>query len=148
MKKGVNMKKIFVSGTYDILHAGHIQFFKEARALGDYLIVSCCSNKNLLLYKGRRGSMPEDNKKILLESVRYIDKVIIGSDDGGIWDFVPAFLKEKPDMLVVTEDDKHTADKKKFCQEHGVEFIILPKTPPAATSISTTEIIKNIKGVI
>ena len=37
------MKKVFVSGCYDILHAGHLQFFEEARALGDYLIVSFAS---------------------------------------------------------------------------------------------------------
>ena len=50
-------KKVFVSGTYDILHAGHIQFFKEAKALGGFLIVSFCSSKNLELYKGRKSSI-------------------------------------------------------------------------------------------
>ncbi len=144
------MKKIFVSGTYDILHAGHIQFFKEAKELGDFLVVSFCSEKNLLLYKNRHSSVPDDNKKILLESIRYVDKVVIGSDDGGVWDFAPAFIEEKPDMLVVTTDDKYAEQKKKFCEEHSVEFKILPKTPPIATSVSTSSILKNIinNGVV
>lgn len=136
--------KIFVSGTYDILHAGHIQFFKEAKALGDYLVVSFCSSKNLELYKGRKGSLPDDNKKILLEAICYIDKVVIGNDDGGIWDFVPKFLLEKPDILVITVDDKYIDEKKKFCEEHNVKFVILPKTLPDATPTCTSDIIKRI----
>ncbi len=138
------MKKVFISGSYDILHAGHIQFFKEAKALGDYLVVSFCSGKNLELYKSRKSSMPDDNKKILLESIRYIDKVVIGTDDGGVWDFIPAFLTEKPDMLVVTTDDKYIEEKKKFCEEHKVKFIVLPKTLPKATPVSTSGILKGI----
>lgn len=138
------MKKIFVSGTYDILHAGHIQFFKEAKSIGDYLIVSFCSDKNLMVYKGRHSCMPDDNKKILLESIRYIDKVIVGDDDGGIWDFVPAFLAEKPDILVVTEDDKHADEKREFCKKNGADFIILSKNRPTDTAVSTSGIIKKI----
>lgn len=139
------MKKVFVSGTYDILHAGHIQFFKEAKALGDYLIVSFCSSKNLELYKGRTSAIPDDNKKILLESIRYIDKVVIGSDDGGVWDFLPAFIVEKPNILVVTEDDKYAEEKRIFCKSKKVKFVVLPKTLPMATPISTSGIRENIK---
>lgn len=138
-------KKIFVSGTYDILHAGHIQFFKEAKELGDYLIVSFCSNKNLKLYKGRVGAIPDDNKKILLEAIRYVDKVYIGTDDGGIWDFVPSFIVERPDVLAVTTDDRYAEEKRKFCLEHGAQLVILSKTPPIATQTCTSQIIKKIK---
>ena len=144
------MKKVFVSGTYDLLHAGHIQFFKEAKALGDYLVVSFCSNANLLKYKGRHSCMPDDNKKVLLESIRYIDKVIIGNDDGGVFDFVEAFIDEEPDILVVTTDDTHAEEKRKFCQDYAVKFVVLPKTLPEATPVSSFGIIKNIieQGII
>ena len=152
--------KVFVSGTYDILHAGHIQFFKEAKQWGMKnsprpgvgevgkvdLIVSFCSEANLKLYKGRRSSMPDDNKMILLQAICYVDRAYIGTDDGGVWDFVPAFLAEKPDVLIVTEDDKYADEKARFCKEHGTMLVILPKTPPAATPVSTTSIISNIKG--
>lgn len=140
--------KVFVSGCYDILHAGHIQFFKEAKELGDSLVVSFCSEKNLLLYKGRKSSLPDDNKQILLESIRYVDKVYKGSDDGGVWDFITAFLRERPNVLVVTEDDKHTKEKRKFCEERDCRLVVLPKTPPIATPTSTSEIISNIKESI
>ena len=138
------MKKVFVSGTYDLLHAGHIQFFEEARALGDYLIVSFCSDSNLLKYKGRRSCMPDDNKKVLLETLRCVDKVVMGDEAGGIWDFVPAFLTLKPDILATTTDDKHIDEKKKFCEDCGATLIVLPKTPPMATPTTSFTIIKNI----
>lgn len=156
--------KIFVSGTYDILHAGHIQFFKEAKEWGmknepplqtgemlrkTDLIVSFCSDANLVLYKGRHSSMPDDNKQVVLEAIQYVDRVYLGTDNGGIWDFVPAFLAEKPDILVVTTDDKHIEEKEKFCKEHGAKLVVLPKTPPVATPTCTSEIISNIlKGRI
>lgn len=138
------MKTVFVSGTYDLLHAGHVQFFKEARSLGDFLIVSFCSDLNLLKYKGRRSCMPDDNKKVLLESIRYVDKVVSGDDGGGIWDFAPAFLSLKPNILAVTIDDKNIDEKRKFCEEHGAQLVVLPKTLPLATPTTTYTIIKQI----
>lgn len=144
------MIKIFVSGTYDLLHAGHVQFFKEARSLGDFLVVSFCSDLNLLKYKGRRSCMPDDNKKVLLESIRYVDKVYVGTDDGGVWDFVPVFLAEKPNILAITTDDKHADEKRQFCEKYGAQLIILPKTPPLATPTTSFTIIKQIinQGVV
>lgn len=52
------MKKVFISGCYDILHGGHIQFFKEARALGDHLTVCFASDNVLWEHKKRRTSIP------------------------------------------------------------------------------------------
>ena len=61
--------KIFVSGFYDIIHAGHIQFFREARSLGDCLIVSFASGQVLWKSKRRKPSIPDDHKKVILESL-------------------------------------------------------------------------------
>ena len=60
------MKKIFVSGCYDILHAGHIQFFEEARALGDHLTVSFASEDVLWFHKRRKPAIPDAHKKALI----------------------------------------------------------------------------------
>ncbi len=65
------MKKVFVSGCYDILHAGHIQFFTEAKALGDHLTVCFASDKVLWAHKRRRSSIPEDHKKAVFRRYRW-----------------------------------------------------------------------------
>ena len=89
------MKKVFVSGCYDIVHAGHIQFFEEARALGDYLIVSFASEPVLWHHKQRKPSIPDEHKKVLLESLRMVDKVILGTGMKKGLDFEEEFLQER-----------------------------------------------------
>lgn len=74
--------KVFVSGCYDILHGGHIQFFTEAKELGDYLIVSFASDAVLAKHKaGRRSSIPTEHKKSLISSFRMVDEVVVGEGD-------------------------------------------------------------------
>ena len=138
------MKKVFVSGCYDILHAGHVEFFKQAKALGDYLIVSFASDAVLQKYKGRKSALPEAHKKYLLESISFVDEVVMGDNlDDPIFDFKDAFIKMKPDILVATEDDKNSDKKREFCKRHGAEYVQLPKDLTFET-ISTTEIRKRI----
>lgn len=71
------MKPVFVSGCYDIMHVGHLQFFSEARALGDRLVVSFASDAVLLAHKQRSSSLPEEHKKALIESLRMVDEDVI-----------------------------------------------------------------------
>lgn len=139
------MKKVFVSGCYDILHGGHIEFFNQAKALGDYLIVSFAGDKSLELHKHKKTSIPEAHKRKILESLRMVDEVVMGDylDELGM-DFKEHFLRIKPDILAVTEDDKYGEQKIALCKEIGAEYIILPKNLDF-DKISTTEIIKNIK---
>lgn len=140
------MKKIFVSGCYDILHGGHIEFFTQAKALGDYLIVCFAGDESLLLHKHKKSSLPQEHKKRLLESLSMVDEVVVGDylEELGL-DFKNHFLAIKPDILVVTEDDKYEQEKKKLCEQIGAQYISLPKTLNFE-KISTTEIINYIKA--
>ncbi|VVB74822.1 FAD synthase [uncultured archaeon] len=140
------MKKVFVSGCYDIVHGGHVEFFKQARALGDYLIVSFASDEVLKKYKGRNPGLPEKHKKFLLESIRYVDEVHSSSNaDDYVLDFKETFLKAKPDILAVTEDDKHAEKKKALCAQIGAKYVVLPKSL-SFEKISTTELRERICG--
>ena len=145
MKKSRGKKKIFVSGCFDILHGGHIEFFNQAKSLGDYLIVCFAGDKSLELHKHKKPSLPETHKKKILESLRMVDKVVIGDylDEIGL-DFKQHFLKIKPDILAVTEDDKYGKQKIALCNQIGAQYVILPKNLDFE-KISTTEIINNIK---
>lgn len=140
------MKKVFVSGCYDIIHGGHIEFFSQAKALGDYLIVCFAGDKSLLLHKNKKSSLPEAHKKRLLESLSMVDEVVIGDylDELGL-DFKEHFLNIKPDILAVTEDDKYAQEKTALCEQVGAQYVVLPKTLNFE-KISTTEIINYIKA--
>ena len=140
------MKKVFVSGCYDILHAGHIQFFTEARALGDHLTVCFASDEVLWMHKQRRSSIPQDHKYALLRSLRMVDHVVIGENHELGLDFQDHFLQLRPDILAVTEDDRFGAAKRRLCEQVGAQYVVLPKTPPMFPPISTSRIVRWIRA--
>lgn len=140
------MTHVFVSGCYDILHAGHVQFFREARALGDFLTVCFASNDVLWNHKARRSSLPDDHKLALLESFGMIDKVVIGDDPTDGLDFETHFRRLRPDILAVTDDDKYEDVKRALCAEVGARYVRLPKTPPQFQPVSTSGLVKWIRA--
>lgn len=140
------MKHVFISGCYDIIHAGHIQFFEEARALGDHLTVCFASDEVLWEHKQRRSSLPEDHKQALLRELRVVDDVVVGKDFEIGLDFKEHFMRLKPDYLVVTEDDQYESVKRKLCAEVGAKYVVLPKTPPRFAPVSSSGIVKWVKA--
>ena len=140
------MRHIFVSGCYDIIHAGHVQFFREAKALGDFLTVSFASSDVLWAHKQRRSSLPDEHKKGILEALEMIDQVIIGTGNEHGLDFLEDFRRLKPNVLAVTEDDQYGEVKRALCAEVGAEYIILPKTPPQYEPVSTSQLVKWIRA--
>lgn len=140
------MIKVFVSGCYDIVHAGHVQFFREARALGDHLTVCFASADVLWLHKHRKSSLPDEHKRALIAGLRMVDEVVVGEGlEEGI-DFRKDFLRIRPQILAVTEDDKYAPLKRALCDEVGARYVVLPKTPPEFPPISTTEIVRYIRA--
>jgi cytidyltransferase-like protein len=140
------MKKVFVSGCYDILHAGHLQFFEEARALGDYLIVSFASAEVLWHHKRRKPSIPDDHKRALLQGLRMVDEVIVTQGHTEGLDFEEDFLRIRPDFLIVTEDDKYGDVKRELCAAVGAKYTLLPKTPPRFAPVSTSSIVRWVQA--
>lgn len=137
---------IFVSGCYDILHAGHLQFFNDARALGDSLTVCFASHDTLWRHKGRRSSLPDEHKKVVLAALRMVDHVVMGTGETLGLDFEPHFRRLRPDILAVTEDDRYEDAKRRLCDELGARYVKLPKTPPRLPSVSSREIVRFIRA--
>jgi cytidyltransferase-like protein len=140
------MRHIFVSGCYDIIHAGHVQFFREAKALGDFLTVSFASAEVLWAHKQRRSSLPDEHKKGILEAMSMIDQVVVGKGTDHGLDFLEDFRRLKPDVLAVTEDDQYGDLKRALCAEVGAEYVVLPKTPPQYEPVSTSQLVKWIRA--
>lgn len=140
------MTHVFVSGCYDVLHGGHVQFFTEAKALGDRLTVCFASAEVLWFHKQRRSSLPDEHKRALIAGLKVVDEVVIGTGlEVGI-DFRDHFLRLRPNILAVTEDDKWGPLKRELCAEVGAQYIVMPKTPPMFTPTSTTRIVGFIRA--
>ncbi len=131
-------KKVFVSGCYDLLHSGHIEFFQQASVLGE-LHVALGSDKTVFDLKGRTPVNSEDERLFMVKSVSCVTDAFISSG-AGMLDFLEEFKALKPDLFVVNVDG-NTPDKRKLCQEYGVEYVVLHREPhPGLSPRSTTDL--------
>ena len=132
------MKKVFVSGCYDLLHSGHVEFFRQASQYGD-LYVGIGSDQTILGYKHHKTFYPEQERLFMVKSIKYVKDAYINAG-GGIMDFVPTIDIVKPDIFVVNADGSSEA-KRQFCQERGIEYVVLQRTPAdGLTARSSTDI--------
>ena len=124
------MRRVITYGTFDLLHYGHINLLKRAKALGDYLIVVLSTDEFNWEQKHKKCYFSYEERKQLLEAIRYVDLVIPEKS----WEQKKTDVKEyHVDTFVMGDDWKGKFD---FLKEEGVDVVYLPRTP----EISTTSI--------
>ena len=123
------MKKVITYGTYDLLHYGHINLLRRARALGDYLIVALSTDEFNQKQKQKKCYFSYEQRKQLLEAIRYVDLVIPEEN----WEQKVSDVREfRVDTFVMGSDWEGKFDfLKPYC-----DVVYLPRTP----EISTTQI--------
>ena len=119
-------KKVFVSGCYDLLHSGHVEFFKQASQFGD-LYVGIGSDATYQEYKHRKPMFPQEERLFMVQSVRYVKEAYINQGSGVI-DYIPTLDLVKPDVFVVNAEGG-SDEKRQLCAERGIEYIELERTP-------------------
>ncbi len=122
----MSQKTVMVSGCFDLLHAGHIAFFKTASQYGK-LHVYLGSDKNLKLLKGKAPYFSQEERQYMVQAVRYVEKAQIATGSGML-DFEPDLKKLRPDIFIVNSDG-YTPEKKRLCEENGVELLVLDRIP-------------------
>ena len=127
------MKRVITYGTFDVLHYGHINLLKRAKALGDYLIV-CLSSDEFNAIKNKKSYYTFEQRKRILEACRYVDLVIPEYD----WEQKISDVKKfQADIFVMGDDWKGKFDfLKDYC-----EVVYLPRTPDVS-STQTKEYLK------
>lgn len=127
------MKRVITYGTFDLLHYGHINLLRRAKEQGDYLVVGL-STDEFNQIKGKRSYFTFDQRKALLEAIRYVDLVIPET----CWDQKREDIHEYHiDTFVIGDDWKGKFD---FLEAEGVEVVYLTRTP----EISTTQIKRDL----
>jgi cytidyltransferase-like protein len=138
-KSGGKPKKVFVSGCYDLLHSGHVEFFQRAAAYGDELYVALGSDRTVFDLKGRPPVNTEAERRFMVANVACVHQAVI-SRGSGILDFQPELEAIRPDVFVVNEDG-NTPAKRRLCEALGVEYVVLQRTPhPGLHARSTTDL--------
>jgi len=120
-------KKVIVTGCFDWLHSGHVRFFEETSELGDLYVV-LGHDENVRLLKGEgHPQFAEDERRYMVHSIRFVKNALISSGHGWM-DAEPEIALLKPDIYAVNEDgDK--PEKQAFCNEHGLEYVVLKRLP-------------------
>lgn len=124
------MKRILTYGTFDLLHYGHINLLRRARALGDYLVVAL-STDEFNRGKGKECYFSYEERKQLLESIRYVDLVIPET----CWEQKAQDVSEYHIDTVVMGSDWEGSERFEYLKDL-CEVVYLPRTP----EISTTQI--------
>lgn len=128
------MKRVITYGTFDLLHYGHINLLRRAKSLGDYLIVALSTNEFNDL-KGKKCYFSYEERKKLLESIRFVDLVIPESN----WEQkVNDVRLYKVDTFVMGDDWKGKFD---FLKEH-CEVVYLSRTPEISTTKIKNDLLK------
>lgn len=132
--EGRDMKRVITYGTFDLLHYGHINLLRRARNMGDYLIVALSTDEFNWKEKKKKCYFSYEERKQLLEAIRYVDLVIPEEN----WEQKRSDVREyHVDTFVIGDDWKGEFD---FLEEEGCQVVYLPRTP----EISTTQIKKDL----
>ena len=102
MNQANKQLRVMVFGTFDIVHSGHRNFFKQAKALArnSYLIVSIARDKNVERIKGQAPYNPQMYRLRIVRSVPGVDKAVLG----GFREHMPHIIREKPDFIALGYD--------------------------------------------
>lgn len=129
------MKRVITYGTFDLLHYGHINLLRRAKELGDYLIVALSTDEFNWNMKQKKCYFSYEQRKQLLEAIRYVDLVIPEET----WEQKRTDVHlYHIDTFVIGNDWEGKFD---FLKEEGAEVVYLERTP----DISTTKVKTDIK---
>ncbi|MCC7160149.1 adenylyltransferase/cytidyltransferase family protein [Candidatus Nomurabacteria bacterium] len=132
--------KVMVFGTFDGLHEGHIDFFKQAKNFikNSFLIVSIARDKNVLKIKGKYPDKNEKARMNLVKSCELVDKVVLS----GIKNHIPHIKKENPDIIALGYDQRaYVKNIKKDLKNKGV-FVKIVRLKPYKEKIYKNHLLK------
>ncbi|MEN4042537.1 MAG: adenylyltransferase/cytidyltransferase family protein [Anaerolineaceae bacterium] len=121
-------KKVVVTGCYDWLHSGHVRFFEEAASLGDlYVVVGHDANVRQLKGEGH-PLFSQEERLYMVQAVRFVTQARLTSGWGWM-DAEPEITQVIYPQLYVVNEDGDVPEKQAFCQQHGIEYVVLRRKP-------------------
>lgn len=133
------MTKVLTVGVYDYFHLGHLRLFKNARKLGDYLIVAVQDGNFILKTKpDAKVLYTTEQRKELVGALRVVDEVVTYTD-------IDVTIKDIDfDVFAIGEDQNHDGFQRaiKWCNEHGKRVVRMKRTPGICSSMIKDSMLK------
>jgi len=136
-------KVVYTGGTFDLFHAGHVNFLRQCSIIGSKVVVSLNTDDFIQRYKNTLPLVTYSDRKEILEACRYVHKVIPNSEGE---DSKPSILSVRPDFIVIGSDwaSKDYYKQMNFTQEwldeNGIILIYIPYTQGISTTILKTKL--------
>ncbi|HDY68403.1 hypothetical protein LCGC14_2362510 [marine sediment metagenome] len=136
------MKTIFIGGAWDLFHDGHLLTLEKAKKLRDRLVVLVNSDARIRFRKGNnRPIIPQKSRARILEALRIVDEVVLGTSKGPVPEDLDTIRLVKPDKWVLHRDP---TPEEEAVKDLGIEIVRFPyiKSP---SGLNTTKIIDKIR---
>lgn len=152
-EKHKDSKIVVCSGSFDIIHAGHILFFEDCKKFGDFLVTVVAGDEILKKIKGPQRPIITQAARIKhLDSLKPIDYTVLDdfsqNYDNPLYAIEYAIELLKPDVYVINKDAFDIPSRKKFCKKLGTRLELLSRTcPKNFEGISTSKIINKIRSL-
>src|SRR5215210_599108 len=130
--KGLGYRVVLTSGSFDLIHLGHVKYLVRAKEFGGVLVVGVDSDAKIRSRKGEdRPMVPEQERLELLAHQRPVDLIYLKDDDDGRWDLIKAV---RPHVLVVSEDSSYTDEEQRELLEYCERIEVLERQASVTTS--------------
>ena len=130
--KGLDYRVVLTSGSFDLIHLGHVKYLGRAKEFGDVLVVGVDSDAKIRKRKGDdRPMVPEEERLELLAHQRPVDLIYLKDDDDGRWDLIKAV---QPHVLVLSEDNTYTDEERQMLLDHCERIEVLERQASVTTS--------------
>lgn len=143
MNREKKQTRIMVFGTFDGVHEGHLNFFKQAKKLAEksFLIVSVARDKNVLRIKMHNPFLNDKKRMVLVKKCKLVDKVLLS----GTKNHLPHIIKERPDIIALGYDQKeYVKNLKKDLKNKGV-LVKIVRLQPYKEHIYKNNLLKKIR---
>lgn len=135
------MRKVFVSGCFDVLHSGHIRFLEEASSYGE-LYVSIGSDKTVEELKHRPTLYTQDERLYMVSALKYVHQAFIAKGSGKL-DFAEEIKQIKPNVFFVNSDGD-SPEKQEFIEKMGIRYVVSNRIPKDLLPVRSTTSIRQI----
>ena len=140
--KGLGYAVVLTSGSFDLIHLGHVKYLEAAKQQGDVLVVGVDSDEKIRRRKGEdRPMVPESERLELLAHQRPVDLIYLKQDEDPQWGLIKAV---EPDVLVLTADHSYTPGQLSALEETVGEVVVLERQSSVTTSERIRQMYMNL----
>ena len=140
--KGLGYSVVLTSGSFDLIHLGHVKYLARAKELGDILVVGVDSDEKIRRRKGEdRPMVPETERLELLAHQRPVDLIYLKQDDDPSWGLIKAV---EPDVLVLTADHSYSDEQLAQLSETVGEVQVIERQAAVTTSERIRQMYMNL----